>query len=85
MVASHLANWSVCFCRVPVHAFLARKTLAQKRAVVRFPDFFVTTLSKNARLSRARRRMPIARDREIEASCYRQFSAEDKQILRNGE
>jgi hypothetical protein len=29
--------------------------------------------------------MPFAREREIDAGCYRQFSAEDKQILRNGE
>jgi hypothetical protein len=28
---------------------------------------------------------PFAREREIEAGRYRQFSPKDKQILRNGE
>jgi hypothetical protein len=36
-------------------------------------------------LQRLQNMPPFAREREIEAGRYRQFSAEDKQILRNGE
>jgi len=36
-------------------------------------------------VERLREMPPFAREREIETGRYRQFSAEDKQILRNGE
>jgi len=36
-------------------------------------------------LARLHNMPPFAREREIESGRYRQFSAEDKQILRNGE
>jgi hypothetical protein len=36
-------------------------------------------------LERLQHMPPFAREREIEAGRYRQFSPEDKQILRNGE
>jgi hypothetical protein len=36
-------------------------------------------------LQRLREMPPFAREREIETGRYRQFSSEEKQILRNGE
>jgi hypothetical protein len=36
-------------------------------------------------LQRLREMPPFAREREIETGPYRQFSPEEKQILRNGE
>jgi hypothetical protein len=36
-------------------------------------------------LQRLREMPPSAREREIETGRYRQFSSEEKQILRNGE
>jgi hypothetical protein len=36
-------------------------------------------------LQRLREMPPFAREREIETGRYRQFSPEEKQILRNGE
>jgi hypothetical protein len=36
-------------------------------------------------LARLQNMPPFAREREIESGRYRQFSTEDKQILRNGE
>jgi hypothetical protein len=36
-------------------------------------------------LERLREMPPFAREREIEAGRYRQFSPEEKQVLRNGE
>ena len=36
-------------------------------------------------LERLQNMPPFARERELETGRYRQFSAEDKQILRNGE
>ena len=36
-------------------------------------------------LQRLREMPPFAREREIETGSYRQFSPEEKQILRNGE
>jgi len=36
-------------------------------------------------LQRLREMPPFAREREIESGRYRQFSSEEKQILRNGE
>jgi hypothetical protein len=36
-------------------------------------------------LQRLREMPPLAREREIETGRYRQFSSEEKQILRNGE
>ena len=36
-------------------------------------------------LERLREMPPFAREREIETGRYRQFSVQDKQILRNGE
>lgn len=36
-------------------------------------------------LQRLREMPPYAREREIEAGPYRQFSFDEKQILRNGE
>jgi hypothetical protein len=35
-------------------------------------------------IERLRQMPPFAREREIETGSYRQFSTEDKQILRNG-
>jgi hypothetical protein len=36
-------------------------------------------------LQRLREMPPFAREREIETGRYRQFSSEEKQVLRNGE
>jgi len=36
-------------------------------------------------MQRLREMPPFAREREIETGLYRQFSPEEKQILRNGE
>ena len=55
----------------------AKRTAAQADAPLR-PEV-------QKALQRLREMPPFAREREIETGRYREFSSEEKQILRNGE
>jgi len=61
---------------IPVRSSTERAT-AQADALLR-PEM-------QKALQRLREMPPLAREREIETGRYRQFSSEEKQILRNGD
>jgi hypothetical protein len=66
---------------IPVHSTTERATLERAAAQADAP---IRPEVQKA-LQRLREMPPFAREREIETGRYRQFSPEEKQILRNGE
>jgi hypothetical protein len=60
------------------------ETPSSYRAAHSIPDPTLRPEMQKA-LQRLREMPPFAREREIETGRYRQFSSEDKQILRNGD
>jgi len=65
----------------PVHSTTERATIERATAQADAP----LRPEVQKALQRLREMPPFAREREIETGRYRQFSAEEKQILRNGE
>jgi hypothetical protein len=66
---------------IPAHFTTARATIRPAAAQADAP---LRPEVQRAML-RLREMPPFAREREIERGLYRQFSPEEKQILRNGE
>jgi hypothetical protein len=66
---------------IPAHSATERATT--QRAIAQASAPLRPEVQKA--LQRLREMPPFAREREIESGRYRQFSSEEKQILRNGE